>query len=196
MRVWRGRRGIGVVGRAGVRGRTIRSSRAWQNRALVADSTSCPRRVRSREHRDAISRIPSPRVPRLIWSLTREYQFWYSTIDLRHYPAYFFCSKSGREPVLEWLRSLPKEERAAIGLDLQRLEYRWPIGMPHSRALGGGLHELRSKLPRGRAARLLFFVAERRLIVVTGFMKKTRTTPHDEIALARVRKRAWEDGNG
>ncbi len=117
-------------------------------------------------------------------------------VDLRHYPAYFFRSESGREPVLEWLRGLPDEERAVIGLDLQRLEYRWPIGMPHSRPLGGGLHELRSKLPGGRTARLLFFVAEKRLIIVTGFMKKTRTTPHDEIALARVRKRAWEDENG
>ncbi len=83
-----------------------------------------------------------------------------------------------------------------MGIDLQRLEYRWPVGMPHSRPLGGGLHELRSNLPRGQTARLLFFVAEGRLIVVAGFIKKTRTTPHDEITLARVRKRTWENANG
>lgn len=83
-----------------------------------------------------------------------------------------------------------------IGLDLQRLEYRWPIGMPHARPLGGGMHELRSNLPRGRTARLLFFVADGKLIVVAGFMKTTRTTPHDEIALARARKRAWENADG
>lgn len=116
-------------------------------------------------------------------------------VDLRLYPAYFFRSAAGREPVLEWLRSLPKEDRLAIGLDLQRLEYRWPVGMPHSRPLGGGLHELRSNLPRGQTARLLFFVADARIIVLTGFIKKTRSTPHDEIALARVRMRAWEVGN-
>ncbi len=128
-------------------------------------------------------------------ALTNEYQFWYSMVDLRRHPAFFFRSESGREPVREWLRSLPKEERVVIGLDLQRLEYRWPIGMPHARPLGGGLHEVRSNLPTGRTARLIFFVADERLIVVTGFIKTTRTTPRDEIALARARRRAWENAN-
>lgn len=98
-------------------------------------------------------------------------------------------------PVLEWLRSLPKEDRAVIGLDLQRLEYRWPVGMPLARALGAGIHELRSNLLGGRTARLLFFVADTQLIIVNGFIKKTRKTPSDELDLARARKRAWEDAN-
>ena len=68
--------------------------------------------------------------------------------------------------------------------------------MPHSRPLGGGLHELRSNLPGGRTARLLFFAAGSQLIIVVGFIKKTRATPRTEIDLARARKQAWEQGDG
>lgn len=115
---------------------------------------------------------------------------------LRRCPAYFFRTESGNAPVLEWLRSLPKQERAVIGLNLQRLECRWPVGMPVARPLGGGLHELRSNLPGGRTARLLFFVGDGQLIIVAGFIKKTRKTPKDELELARARKRTWENANG
>jgi len=125
--------------------------------------------------------------------LAAAYQFWYTMVDLRRFPAYFYRSASGESPVLDWLRALPRDERATIGIDLQRLEYRWPIGLPHSRPLGRGLHELRSPLPGGRTARLLFFVAHRRLIIVVGFIKKTRRTPQGEIELARARMRTWEN---
>ena len=83
-----------------------------------------------------------------------------------------------------------------IGNDLQRLEYRWPVGMPLSRPLGEGLHELRSNLPGGRTARILFFAAGGQLVLVGGFIKKTRETPRAELELARARKRAWERAHG
>jgi len=47
--------------------------------------------------------------------------------------------------------------------------------------------EVRSRLPSDRIARLLFFVAEDRIGVVQGFIKKTQKTPADELALARRR---------
>lgn len=130
--------------------------------------------------------------------LTPTYHFWYTMVDLRRFPARFYRTKAGNSPVIDWLRSLPKEERVAIGFDLQRLEYRWPIGMPHCRPMGRGLHEMRSALPGGRTARLLFFSAGSQLIIVGGFIKKTRATPRAEIDLARARKQEWElvDGRG
>ena len=70
--------------------------------------------------------------------------------------------------MLDWLRALAKEER---------VEYRWPIGMPWSRPLGGGLHEVRSNLSSGRTARLIFVATRSRLIIVGGFIKKSRRTP-------------------
>src|SRR5438270_13200761 len=34
------------------------------------------------------------------------------------------------------LRELPEEERQAIGKDLLRAQWRWPVGMPLCRAMG------------------------------------------------------------
>ncbi len=106
---------------------------------------------------------------------------------LREIPAFFYRSSTGREPVLEWLRSLPPEDRRAIGLDLATVQMGWPIGMPLCRSLGGGLWEVRSTLPSRRIARLLFFVDGERMGVVHGFLKKTQKTPLVDLELARKR---------
>ena len=37
-------------------------------------------------------------------------------------PAHFYRTASGREPVREWLKALPREERRRIGLDLMTVE--------------------------------------------------------------------------
>lgn len=66
----------------------------------------------------------------------------------------FYRTVGGEEIVRDWLLSLDSEDRAAIGQDLMRVQFRWPIGMPLCRSLGGGLWEVRSRLPRGRTARM------------------------------------------
>ena len=106
---------------------------------------------------------------------------------LAEIPAFFYRSLTGTEPVLEWLRSLPDQDRRAVGTDLSTVQLGWPIGMPLCRSLGDGLWEVRSNLPSGRIARLLFFVDQGRIGVVHGFIKKTEKTPPDELALARKR---------
>ena len=114
-------------------------------------------------------------------------------MSLKRIEAVFYRTPAGHETVREWIRALPKVDRKAIGDDLRRLEYRWPVGMPLSRPLGGGLHELRSRLPSDRIARLIFFVSvDVDLVVVHGFIKKTRTAPAKDLALARSRKRDYE----
>ena len=102
-------------------------------------------------------------------------------------PVVFFRSATGVEPVREWLRTLPAEDRRVIGRDLATLQVGWPMGMPLCRVLGGGLWELRSNLPSRRTARLLFFAAEGKLGVVHGFIKKTRKTSAEDVTLARRR---------
>ena len=74
-----------------------------------------------------------------------------------------------------------------IGTDLATLQVGWPIGMPLCRSLGAGLWEVRSKLANNRTARLVFFVAEGRIGILHGFIKKTQKTPPAEIALAQKR---------
>ena len=57
------------------------------------------------------------------------------------------------------------------------MEFFWPIGMPLCRPLGQGLWEVRSDITDGRIARVLFSVEGGRMVLLHGFIKKTRTTP-------------------
>jgi hypothetical protein len=68
-------------------------------------------------------------------------------------PFVFFRTAAGNEPVREWLKELPVEDRRAIGQDLERVQYRWPVGMPLARSLGDGLWEVRTALTSSRIAR-------------------------------------------
>jgi phage-related protein len=103
------------------------------------------------------------------------------------FPVTFYRTSAGAEPVRDWLRSLDSEDRKIIGLDLMRVQTQWPIGMPVCRSLGQGLWEVRSNLPGGRTARVLFFIVEGQIGAVHGFIKKTRATSDDDLALARKR---------
>jgi phage-related protein len=104
-------------------------------------------------------------------------------------PLSFWRSAAGREPVREWLRELEKPDRAVIGGDLRTLQFGWPIGMPLVRKLVDRIWELRSTLPSGREARLLFTANGHRIVVLSGFIKKSQKTPAGEIELARRRLR-------
>jgi phage-related protein len=108
----------------------------------------------------------------------------------RPLPAFFFRTDAGREPVREWLKDLPREERKIIGEDIMTVQFRWPLGMPLVDNLGSGLWEIRSKLPT-RIARVLFFVRDEELVLLHGFIKKTRKTPPEDRALALKRKNAY-----
>ena len=114
-------------------------------------------------------------------------------------PAYFYRTAGGAEPVLEWLRGLPVEDRRVIGTDLAMVQFGWPIGMPLFRPLRGGLWEVRSNLPTRRIARVVFFIDAGRIGVVHGFIKKTQAMANEDMEIARVRvidARAYEGDEG
>ena len=50
-------------------------------------------------------------------------------------PVRFYRTESGGTPVLDWLRGLDRDDRRAIGLDLKRVQFGWPIGRPLVRNL-------------------------------------------------------------
>jgi phage-related protein len=110
----------------------------------------------------------------------------------RKIPLMFYRTGSGAEVVRDWLRGLDEQDRNAIGLDLMRVQFRWPVGMPLCRSMGDGLWEVRTNLPGSRIARVLFCVLEGCIVVLHGFIKKSQKTPNDELALARKRKREFE----
>jgi phage-related protein len=104
-------------------------------------------------------------------------------------PLVFFQTTAGSEPVRDWLKELSHEDRRAIGQDLARVQYRWPVGMPLARPLGQGLWEVRTSLAGNRIARVVFCFHEDELVALTGFIKKSRKTPSAELDIARARKR-------
>ena len=108
---------------------------------------------------------------------------------MKRLPAFFYVQPSGREPVREWLKSLPAEDRRIIGEDIKDVEFAWPIGMPLCRSLTRGLWEVRSTLKQGRIARVLFCEHDRKLVLLHGFIKKTQKTPAGDLELAIKRKK-------
>lgn len=102
-------------------------------------------------------------------------------------PARFFRTGQGAEPVRDWLKDLEKEDRKKIGVDIATVEFGWPVGMPTCRPMGSGLWEVRTDLENRRIARVLFCIHDDRLVLLHGFMKKTRQTPKADLALARTR---------
>src|ERR1700682_438338 len=107
-------------------------------------------------------------------------------------PLIFLRRRAESEPVREWLKDLPEEERQAIGRDLLRAQWRWPVGMPPCRPLGNGLWEIRTDLATKRTARVLLCLYREHLVALHGFIKKTRTTPVEDLALARKRRKELE----
>ena len=114
------------------------------------------------------------------------------TDDQKRIPAVFFRTELETEPVRDWLKTLSKAERLAIGHDIKDVEYGWPVGMPACRPLGSGLYEVRTNLPSRRIARVVFSIRQERMVLLHGFIKKSRKTPKADLELARRRKKQWE----
>lgn len=98
----------------------------------------------------------------------------------------FYQEPSGNEPVRKWLKGLDKEVRLIIGDDLKKVQYRRPLGLPLVRGMGNGLWELRSTLPN-KIARILFVINQDKIVLLHGFIKKTESTPNQDLELARKR---------
>ena len=100
----------------------------------------------------------------------------------------FFKTETGREPVRDWLKALPRERRRIIGENIKTVQFGWPLGMPLVRKLDRDLWEVRIRLPDG-IARVMFTAGEGRMILLHSFINKSQKTPADDLALAKTRLR-------
>jgi phage-related protein len=98
----------------------------------------------------------------------------------------FFRETTGREPVRDWLKALPIEEKREIGADINTVQFGWPIGMPVVDHLDGDIWEVRTRMAT-RIARVLFAVEGDVMVLLHGFIKKERKTPKAELDLAKQR---------
>lgn len=121
-------------------------------------------------------------------------QLGYMVESRKRVPAVFYATDNGAEPVRDWLLTLSKEYRTAVGTDIKTVEYGWPIGMPTCRPMGSGLYEVRTDLGNKNIARVLFCFSENKMVLLHGFIKKSQKTPKPDLDLAKKRQRDIENG--
>ena len=86
---------------------------------------------------------------------------------------FFRQPASGSEPVRDWLRQLPDNERKAIGEDIKAVQYGWPLGLPLVDHIEGGVWEVRTRL-QNRIARVLFALESDTIGSCMASSRKTR----------------------
>lgn len=74
------------------------------------------------------------------------------------------------------------------------IEHGPSLRLPHSRAFGDGLFELRPRGRSGIGSAFYCFLVGKRVVVLHAFIKKSQETPDRELKLAR--KRMKEVSNG
>ena len=76
----------------------------------------------------------------------------------------------------------------------ERMERYGPdLGMPHTRAMGEGLFELRLKAAEGIARVFYCPLVGRRIVMLHQFIKKSEKTPRKELEIARKRMKEVKD---
>lgn len=74
------------------------------------------------------------------------------------------------------------------------MEFGPNLKMPHSKALGKGLFELRPKGKEGIGRTFYCYLVGQRIIILHAFIKKTQQTPENEIKTARKRVKEIQNG--
>ena len=93
------------------------------------------------------------------------------------------------KPVDEFIKKQQPQAKAKIIHSIKLLEQHGSkLGMPHSKALGSGIYELRI---RGKEELRFFYLFKRRTIyLLHGFKKQTQKTPQKELRLAYQRMKS------
>lgn len=99
----------------------------------------------------------------------------------------FFRTDAGSEPVRGWLKELSAQDHKTIGEDIKTVQFGWPLGMPLVRKMSKDLWEIRIHL-EGRIARVLFTIDEGVMVLLHGFIKKSQSTPPNDLKLAETRR--------
>ena len=73
-------------------------------------------------------------------------------------------------------------------------DYGMDLRMPHSRAMGNGLFELRCRGKDGIGRAFYCMLTGRTILVLHSFIKKTQETPKDEIRIAHKRQKEVQHG--
>lgn len=97
--------------------------------------------------------------------------------------------------VLTEIESWPVDVVADYARLLELLiEYGTDLRLPHSRAFGTGLFELRPRGCSGIGRAFYCFMVGQRVVILHAFIKKTQDTPDRELKTARKRLKELQHG--
>lgn len=103
----------------------------------------------------------------------------------------FYYSERVRKEVL----GLPAGVLASYLRLVELMElYGADLRLPHSRAMGGGLFELRPKGPEGIGRVFYCMTLGHRIVILHSFVKKTAKTPKGELRIAQKRLKEVRNG--
>lgn len=105
------------------------------------------------------------------------------------YRVTFYCdSRTGRKPVLEYLKKIDSKNRQKINKYIDYLrENRGYLDEPYSRHLKGKIRELRVDFSNNRHRLLYFSFVSKTIVLLSAFLKDSEKTPIREIYLAENR---------
>jgi len=94
-------------------------------------------------------------------------------------------SKTGQDPILEYINKLQEKERTKI---LKYIEFlrknKGVLDEPYSKHIKGKIRELRVDFSRNRHRIFYFAFIGKKIILLHAFLKKTKKTPISEIRRA------------
>ena len=105
----------------------------------------------------------------------------------------FYKLPNGKKPVEIFLDELDNNMRSKAITSLEILsQHGNMLREPYSKPIGKGLFELRIKFASDISRIFYFFYVDNKIVVTNGFVKKTKKTPPNEIALAMKYKAEYE----
>lgn len=77
---------------------------------------------------------------------------------------------------------------------LRMVEHGANLGLPYTRAMGGGLFEIRAKGQEGIGRAFFCTLVGQRIVILHSFIKKTDKTPKRELDIAKQRMKEIKHG--
>ena len=105
---------------------------------------------------------------------------------MQKFKVLFYEKEDGTEPAKDFLNSLDIKMQAKIISTIEILQNNCiDLREPYSKQLEDGIFELRAKVGSDISRVLYFFVIGKKVILTSGFIKKSQKTPKKEIDLAK-----------
>lgn len=101
------------------------------------------------------------------------------------YEIVFYVKLSGRNPVLDYLNNLPREENVIVNNHINLLLKNSGILFPpYAKHIYKKIWELRPQHQNYRHRIFYFIGANKKIVLLSAFLKKSQKTPHIEIKKA------------